>query len=184
MTNYNPLEAVFSAALTGVVGTEEDFSEPDDDWLPIMLLIDDHRGLSVAAIDGQFMADDEAKEMLAQSVIPRLVKEVDAVAVAFVSSTWMSRGPRLPGASVPAVVEPETGEVRPRRPSEDPNRIEAVVVVACSLKGEITAVAEIQRTDDAPPTLGEWETNRSSKRSPGRFTNAIYEALDEGASRA
>lgn len=77
----------------------------------------------------------------APRVIPVLLRQHGAWAFALIVSSWVVRGELAEGV----------------RPSEDPRRVEAVVVTVCDRTAHEAWIAAIERRSQEPPRLGEWQ---------------------------
>lgn len=124
----------------------EEFTEPDDDWVPVIFTISGDQ-FSLIHFD---IADERTKSKLFGHVIPLAVKKalspVDVVA--FVVSAWTLEDE----AELKALRE-QGGEIK-----DHPNRTEALMLYAMDRAGEAQMwTAKILRDDEHPPGLGEWE---------------------------
>lgn len=140
------------------------FTEPDDDWVPILFLEDTDGERMTMPIE-QFMTDDRTKDMLAEYIIPSVIEKFQPKVVVMVLSIWR-------GSPIPIGVDIDD---RPR-PSEDVNRTEGLMIIEYTAKG-ITrnTLAPIIRHKDSPPTLGEWEDFPTD--GDGRFVTPIVKAM-------
>jgi hypothetical protein len=146
------------------------FTEPNDDWDPVALFIDREEALTVAALDYSFFSSERAKDMLAEEVLPTLVRETKAQYVAFVIGAWqvLVRGP---------------GPLPKLLPSEHPDRVEIIGVTLVSARQAAMASAEVIRREDGPPLLSDWTTVQvEGPTDPraglaGRFVDPLRRAL-------
>lgn len=141
--------------------TCENFDEPDDDWNPVMFCIGrGDTGNTIVAFDPAFMGDPDAKDKLADEVMPALLKQTQAVAVATVFSTWhidVRNIAKLDGISEEeARVQWETFHAAGGMPSQHPARQEQVLIAGLSAVEEHHHWAPILRHDGKPPTLAPW----------------------------
>jgi hypothetical protein len=169
-----PLEDVVEAAKDGIHGIESSFTQPTDDWQPVLVIVGERgpegqegEGLavSVVGVDAEFMANDMTKDILANEVIPQLAADTQAVAMAMVSSAWY--------------VEAGPGVDTAIRPSENPNRKEGVFLHAVALESSYFGAAEIIRTANLPPMLMPWDEKYGGEvATVGRFPAAMRAALE------
>src|SRR5262245_16991399 len=106
--------------------------KPDDEFQPVLLMIDRNDREGVVGIDEMFMAGDVFKDALVEQVLPPVMREFGAVAVAFISAAWQSIYATNLDADIPS-------------PSEDPNRIEIVMFVAVTATRARAFFASIER---------------------------------------
>lgn len=150
---------------------------PDDDWSAVLLLESRAEERVIVPLDVLFLEQlaPVGKDMAAVA-IPLLVEEADAWLAGLVTTAWMSE--------VPAEgIELEPDGVTLRRgvpPSEDPNRIEIVMLALVGEDGtEQHHAARIVRRPDRPPALRPWEVHseRGAVSLGGRFGNALRAAF-------
>lgn len=152
-------------AWTAASMPEKLFTEPDDDWTPV-LFMEDADGQRMTVPIEQFMANDQMKDQLANHIIPFVIGKFSAKVAVMVLSVWR-------GSPIPLGVDPDD---RPR-PSEDVNRSEAVMIIEYTSAGVTrSSMAQIIRHEDAPPTLGEWQDD-FGQSSDGRFVGPIVKAM-------
>lgn len=148
---------LMTVAKEGVKQVGERFTKPTDDWEPVALCMDDKGQVHTATMD----VPEGGHRATALGVLAWL-KSKRAVEAVFISSAWMA-----------SAETEEEWNARNIRPSEDPDRVEAVIIVGAK-GGETEAwSARIERHKRQPPTLGEWELTTPAG---GDF----YEALLEG----
>jgi hypothetical protein len=135
------------------------FTEPDDDWLP-HLMIEHPGGMSVFQLSLVLFNGVEAKNRLAEWMAEAIASS-EARRFALVMSTWQVRG----------VSEAEIQ--RYGRVANHPARFEAVVLHVCDREREIWSIAEIKRSKTRPPRLGPWSDFTTME---GRF-DVLREAL-------
>jgi hypothetical protein len=151
-------------AVTAERMAKDTFTEPDDDWTPIVFLEDATGTWAMMPIE-EFMQNDRTKDMLVELIIPETIKRFEAKVVVMILSVWHSK--------IPKGVD---WQDRPM-PSEDPNRSEALVLTEYTAEGvKRYSMAEIIRHEDSPPTLGEWE-NTDATDYEGRFVQPIVKAM-------
>lgn len=156
----DPLETVIEIATDGVTVIGASFTEPDDDWAPVLILQLKAGKGAVVGIDGNFLASQQSKDLLAHEVIPQAIREFEAIGAAFVSSSWMV-----------------ASDDRKVAPSEHPDREEVVMVTAMTAGEHAFLMARISRHADRPPELGEFERLPASTDFEGRFVGPIRRAL-------
>lgn len=151
-------------AKTAAGMSEAIFTEPDDDWTPVVFM-ENAEGTRATMPIEQFMENDQMKDMLTELIIPQTIQKFGATRVVMVLSVWSSKLPK--GVD---------WRDRPR-PSEALDRTEALIVSEYTTEG-ITrwSSAEIIRHEDSPPTLGEWDESPIDGFE-GRFVNPIVDAL-------
>ena len=156
-----------SVAVTARSMTTEHFTDPDDDWEPI-LFVEGKTGTGMTPL-GQFMRNDGSKDMLAEVVIPAVVEQFQATTVVMVLSTWT--------ASVASKEELEP--IRYVPPSQRPDRREQLLIIEYTREGVTRqAFAEIIRHENSPPTLGDWDEQIMDKAVlEGRFVEPIVKAM-------
>jgi len=158
------LERLMGLAEKSAADVGKGFDTPTDDWLP-MMLVESNDQLLVVAIDTEFMADAGRKDLLAEEVLPQVVREAEATAVVLVISAWYSQ------------YEKQTQHLEEViAPSQDPDRKEAVVLLGFSATNTQARMADIKRYEDRPPELDEWKTGVADP-FPGRFVKPIQRAL-------
>jgi hypothetical protein len=125
-------------------------------------------GMGLAAIDPEFLAKPEHKDLLAEDVLPALLREQNAVAMVLVTSTWYIEQS-----------QEDADEHGLLQPSQHPDRREALTLMGLSQTAEALWMADITRHENAPPTLEEWKKlpNSATKEITGRFIVPIRQAL-------
>lgn len=163
------MSSTLKAALAGIRQIADHFEKPDDDFEPVVFL----HGADKTAIFpcGPFMENETKKDLLAEIVLPKLIRELKIEEVVTVFSAWVVR--RDPGE-----------ETDGPRPSEDPNRVEVVLVNRITKDGVQEIVTAYQSRDPRgidPPTLSEFDYNEFSDRSEyeGLFVAPLIAALKE-----
>jgi hypothetical protein len=160
----------FVATTTEIVESVcSDFTNPDDDFVPVMQVQSGDGKMWAFGIDPRFMQSDAAKDILAERIMAPAIIETGGVAVATVLSAWY------------AVIDKddlEEGQEIPR-PSELPQRKEIVMVTAISADDAVCFHAEILRDGKNPPTLGPWEEMKEAPMLQGRFFDPLRQALKE-----
>lgn len=139
------------------------FERPDDDWLTVCAWHDsqEQRGTLAPLV---FSNEDEKVRALAE--VSDVMRACDADVAGLVMSSWGAR------VTKEQVAESERrGESLPK-PSQSPLRQELLLILGKERGAPIVSMwAEIQRHDDAPPTLGEWEV--SEHEMSGLFADLL-----------
>jgi hypothetical protein len=142
-----PLETLTEMSKDAIESIAETFEEPDADWLPTMLVMTREETFNLVGIDPEFMASPTTKAILAEQVIPGVLREQNAIAAAFVSSAWMGTYDNT---------KMGIGD-KHLRPSQQPDRQEVVMLTLATALEAKSLTAPIIRHEDGPPTLGEWD---------------------------
>ena len=142
------------------------FTEPDDDWVPVLFMEDSEGNQATMPIE-MFMQNEQTKNLLTDMIIPAAIKNFKARTVVMVLSVWRS--------TLPPDVD---WQDRPT-PSEDLDRREEVMIIEYTAEGVTrSAMAEIIRHENAPPTLAEWDDmGEASLSQEGRFVGPIVAAM-------
>jgi len=114
---------------------------PEDDWVPV-LLVEGSRGRTIVGLSTLF-SSEPAKAFAAQQLMPALLRLEEASGFALVFTAWMTTNEKAEPLLLP--------------PSQDPDRVEAVVVTIADTTEHEVWVAPIERHSDETPTLGPWE---------------------------
>jgi hypothetical protein len=202
----------WSKRLMGIRRSVEDIGQtldPDEDWMPVVLVDgvvpksgplppgfkEEARGETATIIVGFASFNPDDKEMAAW-IMRAMAVAFQATAMAFVSTVWMSvtsapSGPGPEGETDPEmhkrIVREATEHTEKHgMPSQDPNRIEKLMIISVSDGGEDdgfkTAFASIRRFRDKPPSLYDWSIMDDSKGGfIGRFPEAIMEGIKYAA---
>lgn len=169
MTDANSLSLYEHASIMARQLGETMFTEPDDDWEPMIFLKpgDESEGWPILPV-GPFMQSNATKNILAEAVIPSAVERFQATEVVMILSTWTSENS--------SKMLHETGEYKP--PSEQDDRKELLMLSEIKSTGAGRhAFAPIERHEDGPPTLGEWEELEQEADITGRFVEPVVRAL-------
>jgi hypothetical protein len=159
------LQQAFDAARHEVEAAGRRMRRRDDDWEPMFVGVDSDGQEHLVEIPTEFMSDESRKDELAEERLPAFVIDQQLRAVALVTSVWM-------------VLSTEDRPVDPRiRPSESPNRIEAVCVHVMSADSQMMRFAKIHRFGRSAPRLGSWQDMPEGGVSTGRFVEAIQDSL-------
>jgi hypothetical protein len=115
-----------------VANIEAGFSQPDDDWAPMMLTQDGRGEVTVVAFP---VLDDRDATV---AILRAALRKVGAVRYAIVLSSWAAADDLVP-------------------PSENPDRRELLTLLLSDPETDEFYAAPILRREDAPPRLGEWK---------------------------
>ena len=169
MTNELGNIEELSELLRDAVGRIADaFDEPDDDIVPVMSLVPESGENVMLALDYKWMESEETKDSLVANVMLPAITGVGAKTVGTVFSVWTA--------------QPEEGqdwEDMPR-PSEHPDRQEAVLVTVMDSFNVRTWMVPLVRHDESVPTLGEWKELPMNAFS-GRFVEDVQGALRDSS---
>ena len=157
------------------------FTEPDDDFVPVMQTatpFGDAFQVYTFGFDVAYLSNDMAKDMLAHQMMVPLIESTGAKLVATVFSTWMLNARVTKDNLV-------DGRYVGPRPSDSPDRIEAVMVSVIAPTRITTRHAEIIRDEVNPPTLSAWEQWGSDGAVvfTGRFTEPLQDALRDSSGK-
>jgi hypothetical protein len=114
---------------------------PGDDWVPV-LLIEGRDGRTVVGLSDLF-SSEPAKTFASQELMPAVLRQEQAQMFGLVTTAWVAKS--------------EPGEPLLLPPSQDPDRMEAVVLTVADATQHEVWVAPIERRSDAPPALAPWE---------------------------
>src|SRR4051794_38231242 len=136
------LEQVIALSKDAIEQIGSVFEEPDEDWLPTMVVLTAEDKLGLVGIDPEFLSNQLTKQVLAEQIIPSVLREQHAVAASFISSAWMAQGDAMGMMKL--------------RPAQHPDRQECVMLTVATAFEARSMTALIIRHEDKPPTLGEW----------------------------
>src|SRR5262245_25376818 len=142
---------------------------PEDDWMPVAFLVNEDQKIDIVSTPGY--ANDAEKDAYVAAIGIAAIAH-NATCIGMVATTWMvkfDKGDR-----------PQSGVVVPR-PSNHPDRVEAVIVVTTSTDVSTIATADISRHAGRPPSLGPWEImddRASGTRLEGDMLAPLRAALE------
>jgi hypothetical protein len=120
------------------------FTNPDDDWTMFLMVEVMEGKILMIELPPEWANSDSLKEALA-AVLAEYVQHTKLLKIGMISSTWQVAG------------EGDFEEaMQGRRPSEHPDRFEAVIVVAADPEIQKMTTAKIVRTETEPPVLEPW----------------------------
>lgn len=141
----------------GVESMGTTFDSPDDDWLPAFMHLQMTDGHDVLYID--MPSDVKGKDrMFAQLYMMLRFKK--PIRYAMVMNGYGILMANIPGETEEEKIENVAAAATEwtDRFSEHPQSVEQITIDAVDCNGEIQSwIAEIKRSEDAPPTLGEWQ---------------------------
>lgn len=148
---------------------KQEFESPDDDWIPhgFVLKGDD---LQILLIDPGFFADRQRKHNLFQGLAQKLREErTEAFALALMAYTIS-----MPSTGHPEVLPSDL----PEDFSEHPSAREILIVHGFDADDTLAFSADVLRSEDKPPTLGEWES--ATGEWTGEAVTPFRQALKAG----
>lgn len=172
---------------TIVESIASDFEHPGDadDFHPqVTLLPGDGSGFIATAIDPNFFANEKAKDVLADVVLPQMIEASGAKMLAMVLSVWAIEFDGMNEAEARAAL----AEAQRRPIGDHPNRVERVIVTAYDSHSIAVWTAKILRHRNKPPTLTPWEdwmekSDDHELVTDGRFVDPLQAALRDSSGR-
>lgn len=168
-TERIPTRDEWVAEIQGMIAHVGSDFAPDEDWMPMGFLQGADGKDALLALDPEFFSSDALKNRLTDTVLPQTIAELGAIRAALLTSNWVTRVTNDDYGR--AQFDPETGNPHVR-PSVHPGRIEALFLLVADSGGCVGYMAEINRTTDATPVLGEWEEVPDGALG-GRFAEAL-----------
>ena len=168
MSHSDVFDAVIESAKNGVTHNEALFDHPDDDFEPVLLIGRPDKALIVVGIERDFFDSERSKDLLSDIIIPGACLQFDAAVACMISSIWLVEA-ALDGTPLDISIAP----------SQNPRRIEAVMVVAMSSERSEQWMAEIVRSD-LPPVLKPWKlmfSEQGNVKVVGRMADGLREGL-------
>jgi hypothetical protein len=162
----------FDNALVKIAEITEAFQNNDADYLPVALMRT--KNDDFVAMDLSDLLDD--KDALTDLILPTIIGSAGVVEITLVLSSWVVKADLKDGETRADVIK--RMQILP--PSEHPDRVEALVVLGFSRDEEICQIAEINRSSEGPPTLGEFEViSEDDPRGAmtGRFADPLRKAI-------
>lgn len=170
MNNPSSIEDLSEIMRESVENIAKEFDRPDDDFMPVMSLVPEEGENVMLALDNQWFENEDTKDRLVDSVMVPAITGIGAKTVATVFSVWYAK------------TEPDQDWEDMPRPSEHPNRQEAVLVTVMDSFNIRTWIINIVRPDGEIPTLAEWEELGVNAFS-GRFIEDVQAALRDSSGR-
>jgi hypothetical protein len=139
------MKNVYDILASGARSIERSFTEPDDDWEPVWVVI---------TPDGQgTMLGSEMHKHTTAEIVGSYARKVGAHVVGYIGSTWSLDSGAIPESERKRIWE----MVEAGTPvSEMPYRTEAVTITLYSASQIQLYTAEITRFEDKPPVLGDF----------------------------
>jgi hypothetical protein len=157
--------------LKGVEAVGHNFTQPNDDWQPVLFLYSPERGLQIIAI----VNFDTAAKQAFPAMLRALFYEHKPTSAAFVVSIWYVLAD-LPGAKTAQEAMDLLDGIQP---SKHPDRKEAVQVTLCDGNIEETWRADIVRHASLPPSLKDWELMDQDSEQGGQLANLLISAFED-----
>ena len=193
----------FVQTIQGMIETVGPELAPDEDWPGAIAAGDTSKvdldrtlPMNVTTLPPQAFRDEVTKDVVANVLIPLYVRKANADMAAFFSTAWVSGAQGQSLADDPEVKakfeafqaehgrNPESYEemegIGIVRPSDDPERREAVTIIARTKQGRsLLSVGLIERSD-GPPKIAEWENNdEDGATAASRFSSALDLAFSD-----
>lgn len=165
--SVSELEELARIMRESVERIQQEFDEPDDDWIPVMGLVPQEGENVMLALDSRWLTDENTKDDLVKKVMIPAINGVGAKTVATVFSVWSAK------------VDPDV-DLENFSASNSPDRQEAVLVSAMNSFTRKSWMIPITRFADSPPALGDWYELPDNSFS-GRFVDGIQEALRDSS---
>ena len=155
--------------IKAVRAIEQDFDAPDDDFEAMIVMETKSEQLMIFPA-GQLMNSETTKDLMAEVVLPGLIRKHKVSRVVAVLSAWCVQvGKEYDSDSSP-------------RPSEHPDRYEVLLVTEMTAQGVGSDYWAYINRDPfliEPPSLGEFELQPETATHEGRFVDPIVAALKE-----
>jgi hypothetical protein len=146
----------------------ENFTDPDDDWAPVMMYLGGDGQVRDAVIE--ISEDDEGRDQVAAQ-ITRLLLEARAREACFIVSTWVVD---LPEGNFDAL--------EGKRPREHSDRREALTLTWVTRDHAQMEMARIKRYPGQPPKLAAWYPPATGISVVGRFIDAMRAGITDDES--
>lgn len=142
-------EALLQTFLTSIREIQESFTSPDDDFIPVLILLDDGDRSKILGFDPSYLENAESKTRW-KAAMKKAVIDFSAVSAMVTSSTWLR--------------EAESDEIIG----------EAVLCNVVTPHGSWAWTIDIIRNDNEVPQLGELEEMKSVESS---LTSALAQGI-------
>jgi hypothetical protein len=149
----------------------------DEDWIPVLSLY----GKKPAIVGIPFLGDPEVKDLIANKLIPGLIKQAKPDFAALVTLGWMKR---YETTTIEGAAEQARDEARfaPGNIADRPGKSECLVIQICAKDGaEHQLMAYVHRYPSGAPTL-EWfhdsAVDMPKDQSGGRFPDALRAGME------
>lgn len=158
----------------------ETFDRPDDDWHS-MLFVDRGGEKVVVGIPGEAFADGQSKDFLVQ-ILAKTLAHLQADRYALLLNAWAIGMPQTD-------LTPEEAEEQlmahhaewSGHYQDHPNAYEVLTLYVVDKERQAMWITKIERHEDAPPTLAEWELSGTHEQSGGRFGDLAKWFVEGGA---
>lgn len=130
----------------GVRKIAREFTQPDDDWQPVMFLDSDEGEQGQRTIAGfapEFFEDADSKNQLVQAMI-KLIEDQKAFRYGLLMTAWL--------------LKVKKGEAPPDEITDHPDRDEVLILFVGDSDGETHYTALVLRDGEQPPGLAPWES--------------------------
>ena len=146
----------------------DSFQEATADWIPMLFLFDRKGRLAL----GPIIMDGRSSKDMVPAAVARLCTEHKAVCGAVLFSIWYAVVQTdSPLAELSAEMMNRFGV------SSRPDRREAVQIELYDGKDTEVWYADINRSADKPPALGEWKQQPRDVKLSGRFANLLERCI-------
>lgn len=157
MTNADTITPdLVSIMKRGAADVQRNFTSPDDDWAPVMI-VNGPRGVAVLMVP---IGDDKN---LTAAIITEALRSYQATEAALVTSSWTVQRETMSEDDLPV--------------SQQPDRKEVLVLTYVSADSAEMSMADIVRHVDTPPTLGEWSEQMGGPFLSGLFADALRKGI-------
>lgn len=160
------MAVAFDVLSTGARQAGASFREPDDDWRPMWLILTKSQGTLVSGDGDKYAMVD---------YVAQLARRFGAVAVGHLHSSWMIDA-ETAGSQEALDLLIQIARDRDGSTEGLPRR-EIVMIALHSAAVTHQYHARIDRSDDAPPTLGAFELVADSSEDGMRFEGAMIDPI-------
>ena len=157
---------IYTVLMTGVRAVGEGFTQPDDDWMPIWMVLDRKGGATMVSTD---LDKYDAVEAIAH-----LTRLKGAIAVGSVHSSWTLASDCVKDPERLAEIQEQINAGSPV--SSFPERREEVALAIYTASNVALHTALIMRFDDKPPKLGQFKPYFGGQID-GAMVSPIVDAL-------
>lgn len=167
-TEREALEVAYDLLATGARRVGETFTEPDDDWRPLWVLLTDTQATIVTP-------GDDVDKHAATDYVGRLARRWGAVAVGHLHSSWMVTFEDVDAERMAEIQR----YMRERHGSTEglPERREVLLIAAYSATTARQWHAAIHRDDTQPPTLGTFDLMLDTTHDDVDLSGAMVDPL-------
>ena len=161
-----------------VKGVGSTFEKPDDDWICMLFFEDKNGDPGMTPLPPQMFENDQTKDLLV-ALIAHMLRHMNVKRYALLLNGWMLK------TSIPRDVEESAAQAEEQllalhaewsgHYDKHPESVEVLSLVVADSEQSQMWLAEIKRTEDAPPTLDTWQ---KGGEDGGRFS-VLAEVLKE-----